>query len=129
MGKGTCDYISAQKQELLKSFLEHLGHGNTIDDAIRAAVTSPCSRFWISSEYAMRYISLAKNGKWEKVRRRRVVEAIMQRCNGDFSRDKIEEVIYSKAPEFFLETSTAKTIIYAEIKKRKQCKTKSLESR
>lgn len=125
MGKGTCDYISAQKQELLKSFFEHLGCADTLDEVIRVMVKSPCSRFWISSEYAMRYISLARQGKWDKVRRRKVIEAIMERCNGDYSRDKIEEVIYSPAPEFFLVPSSAKTFIYAEIKKRKDARQNS----
>lgn len=119
MGKRVSDYDLEQKKELIKVFLELLGKGDTIIGAMHAAVKSPCSRYWISIEYAMRYISHAKHGRWDKVRRRPMIESIMERCQGDYSRDKIEEVIYGGAPEFFMTPLSGRTIIYNELKKRK----------
>ena len=117
MGKLVSDYDLEKKKELVKVFLELLGKHDTVIGAMTAAVKSPCSRYWISIEYAMRYISYAKQGKWEKVRRRPVIESIMERCNGDYSRDKIEDVIYGGAPEFFMTPLSARETIYNELKK------------
>lgn len=124
MGKRVSDYDLEQKKELLKVFLELLGNGDTITGAMQTAVAMPCSRYWISIESAMRYISMARQGKWEKVRKRKMIESIIEKCNGDFSRDNIEAVLYGGAPEFFLTPKSGQTIIYSEIQKRRKCRRK-----
>lgn len=119
MGKHASDYELEKKKELVKVFLELLGNGDTIAGAMRKAVTCPCSRYWISIESAMRNISLARKGLWSLVRRAEMIRSIMEKCNGDFSRDSVESVIYNNAPHFFMTPNSGRVIIYNEIKKRR----------
>jgi len=50
----------------------------------------------------------------------RKIDEIIRRCEGDFSIDRITEVVESPAPCFYLEPDTAKNIIFNTLRKRRE---------
>ena len=127
MGNGKSEFFEEKCRELLKVFFSKLGQGDSIEEVIAIAAESPCSRFWISTETAIRNIRMKEKGR--PTRRTEVIDEIMKRCNGDYSRDNIERVVYSPAPKFYITPKTAKKLVYSELKKRKSCDTQKQKSR
>lgn len=116
------DYSERRDLELTRAFLSML-KGNDVYMAVRKAVNSPCSRFWISPEYASKRISALLRGKRYTEKRYRanrelIIHDIMKRCDGDYSMGRIESVVYSPAPRFYLTESTAKIYIYRALKQK-----------
>lgn len=125
---------SVRKQrdnELTDLFLSVLGNGKLAKEAMAKAAAMPCSRFWIEPEHAMRMIWRRRTGRWQRsngnnrfgvrssnsIRR---IDAIMERCNGDFSYESICDAIYSPAPEFYLSPRTAMEIITRTLQRRRK---------
>lgn len=128
MKNSKLDYADERDAELLRFFCEFLVAGHGTDDAVRLAISQPCSRFWTSPENAMKRISAMRRGKeytkkGTREGRLSMFACIMERCNGDFSQKNIEAIVFSPAPKFFLSFETAKKYIYNAIKKRR-CKNK-----
>lgn len=130
--KHPIEYSEDRDKELLSVFLEYLGK-HSVDDAVRIAVTHPCSRYWISPENAFKRISAFRRGKVylrngvavkPRGSRLRSIISIMERCKGDYSQRKIESIVYSPAPEFYLSVKTAKRYISRALKKRRECRQK-----
>lgn len=121
------EYKHQRDAELLKAFYACLGPGITTKQAVRIAVTMPCSRFWVTPETAAKEISSLRRGHWyqtQKPKRMRMQRAydIMLRCNGDYSIAKVTEVVYSTAPQFYLSPHTAEKYIYRTLRNRKKNK-------
>lgn len=119
------EYKHQRDCELLKAFYACLGPGVTTKQAVRMAVTMPCSRFWVTPETAAKEISSLRRGRWyqmQKPKRMRMQRAydIMVRCDGDYSIAKVTEVVYSAAPQFYLSAHTAEKYIYRTIRNRKK---------
>lgn len=119
------EYKRQRDSELLKAFYACLGPGVTTKQAVRMAVTMPCSRFWVTPETATKEISSLRRGRWyqtQKPKRMRMQRAydIMARCNGDYSIAKVTEVVYSTAPQFYLSAHTAEKYIYRTLRNRKK---------
>lgn len=118
--------LSARRDEELTSvFLRMLGDGRLAKAVMRSAASMPSSRFWIEPENAQRHIRWRLKGIWgnkgnEKPMAVKRIDAIIERCNGDFSIEKITEVVESPAPSFFLEGSTAVNIIFETLKGRRK---------
>ena len=115
-------YLKIQRaKELADAFFKVWEKGMTPCQAMRAAVTMPCSRFWISPETARRYLV----GGWGKpVTKERVqmLAEIARRCKGNHSLENVQEVVESPAPQFYMKPDTARKIIQRELKRRRQCK-------
>ncbi len=119
------EYKRQRDTELLKAFYDCLGPGITIKQAVKQAVTKPCSRFWVTPETAAKEISSLRRGRWyqmQRPKRMRMQRAydIMVRCNGDYSIANVTEVVYSAAPQFYLSAHTAEKYIYRTLRNRKK---------
>lgn len=57
------DYMLAKYRELWLAFRRALPHAKSYNDAIRLAINSPSSRFWISPESARKEINARNNGR------------------------------------------------------------------
>lgn len=117
--------LSARRDEELTSvFLNMLGDGRLAKAVMRSAASMPSSRFWIEPENAQRHIRWRLKGTWgskgnENPMAVKRIDAIIERCHGDFSIEKVTEVVEGPAPSFFLEGGTAINIIFATLRKRR----------
>lgn len=116
-----------RNEELTSVFLSMLGDGRLAKAVMRSAASMPSSRFWIEPENAQRHIRWRLKGVWgnkgnEKPMLVRKIDTIIERCNGDYSIEKITQVVESPAPSFFLEGGTAINIIFATLRKRRRKK-------
>lgn len=127
MSSGKRDYIEQRNQELIRAFYAMLGNGLPVWQAIANAALCQCSRFWISSEAARKCVIALASGKmrintastWCKPQ---MILEIFNRCNGDYSRDNVERIVYGGAPQFYLTAKSAKVIVYNELKRRRKCR-------
>ena len=119
------DTSNRRINELVASFFAHWEKGQSACEAMRAAPSFPCSRFWISEEAAMKNIRKVRRGGILAIRTRRVREMtrlIMERCNGTFTGRMVEQAINTPAPQFFIEPETARRLIQKELKRRRKCR-------
>lgn len=113
-----------RNEELTSVFLKMLGDGRLAKAVMRSAASMPSSRFWIEPENALRHIRWRLKGVWgnkgnEHPMTVKRIDAIIERCGGDFSIEKVTEVVESPAPSFFLEGSTAVVIIFRTLRERR----------
>lgn len=125
MNKSVSELAEQRNEELVAVFLHMLGGGRLAKDVIFSAASSPCSRFWITPQNAMRFIKARLDGSWgdkgnELPQQVRKIDAIIERCNGDFSLGNVRDVVEGPAPCFFLSEAAARDIIYKTIKRRKR---------
>ena len=118
------ELVSQRNRELAAIFLNLLGDGRVAKDVMFSAACMPSSRFWISPENAQRYIKMRLAGSWgnkgnELTMGVRRIDAIIERCHGDFSYENIINVVESPAPCFFLERGSAINIIYNTLRERR----------
>ena len=114
-----------RNEELTNSFLHLLGDGRLAKDIICHAASLPCSRFWITPDNAYRHVRMRLQGIWgnkgnEHRMQVRKIDKIIELCKGDYSYDKVAEVVESPAPSFFLEKDSAINIVYATLRKRRK---------
>lgn len=118
--------LAAQRNEELTSvFLSNLGDGRLARDVISSVADSPCSRFWITPQNAMRHIKARLDGSWgnkgnEHRQQVRKIDAIIELCHGDYSFAKVCEVVEGPAPSFFLEVGSATNIIFSTIRRKRE---------
>lgn len=123
-----CGELVAQRNEELTSvFLSLLGDGRLAKDVISSAAASPCSRFWITPQNALRYVKMRLDGSWggkgnELPQQVQKIDAIIELCDGDYSIKKVREVVEGPAPHFFLSVPAARDIVYRTMRKRKVCR-------
>lgn len=125
MLESVMDLSTKRNEELTSVFLAMLGDGRLAKAVMRSAASMPSSRFWIEPENAQRHIRWRLKGTWgnkgnEKPMLVRKIDAIIERCGGDYSIEKITEVVESPAPSFFLEGGTAINIIFETLRKRRK---------
>lgn len=125
-------YVRKQRDnELTDVFLSILGEGMLAKDAMAKAAAMPCSRFWIEPEHAMDLIWARRAGRWKRtqtdnrfgVRNKnsiRRIDAIMERCEGVYTYEKVCDVVFSPAPEFFISPRTAMGIITRTLQRRRK---------
>lgn len=121
------DFIKQRANELTRAFFNSWTKGTTACQAMRNAAELPCSRFWISPECARKHIHrVNKHGARVIANNllREMVEEIIKRCDGDYSWEKITEVVFSQAPKFYMRPETARKTIQQTLKQRKQCRNK-----
>lgn len=117
--------------ELTDLFLSVLGDGMLAKEAMAKAASMPCSRFWIEPEHAMHLIWSRRTGRWKKTDKKnrfsvrnsnsiRRIDLIMERCGGIYTYEKICDVVYSPAPEFFISPRTAMEIITRTLQRRRK---------
>lgn len=120
------DELASQRNEELTSvFLAMLGDGRLAKDVMFSAASAPSSRFWIQPENALRYVRMRLRGTWgnkgnEHPMMVARIDAIIKLCDGDYSIDRITQVVDSPAPSFFLEPQSAKNIIFNTLRKRRK---------
>lgn len=125
MDESVGELAAQRNEELTSAFLSMLGDGRLARDVISSAASSPCSRFWITPQNAMRFIKARLNGEWgnkgnERSMQVRKIDAIIELCDGDFSNNRVRDVVEGPAPSFFLSLSAARDIIYRTMKKRRR---------
>ena len=125
MDESVGELAAQRNEELTAAFLSMLGDGRLARDIISSAASSPCSRFWITPQNAMRYIKARLDGSWgdkgnELPQQIRKIDAIIELCDGDFSISRVRDVVEGPAPSFFLSLSAARDIIYKTMKKRRR---------
>lgn len=119
----TSDFMSQRNAELRKAFFSQ-GRYSTSDTVMKQAIRTPASRFWVDPVRARDIISRIEKDPAILQRmypeRKRMYETLYRKyleiLSRFPSRSKIENVtmaIYSGAPEFFLSTSRARSIIYS----------------
>jgi hypothetical protein len=114
MSRGFSDYVADRDRELRRVFLSFFGGDADFITAVYLAAKQPASRFWCSVEKMTERIK--KNDPPQ--RQRAMYDEIRRRCNGDYSTENIERVIYSPAPSFYITPLTARKIIYRTFAKR-----------
>lgn len=124
MNRSVGELTRERNEELTDVFLRMLGDGRLARDVMSSAVSSPCSRFWITERNALRYVKMRLEGKWGGTGKEHPLtvmrtDIIIERCKGEFSLAKVREVVESPAPCFFLSEQTARNIIYETIRRRK----------
>ncbi|MDE7347534.1 MAG: hypothetical protein K2N48_12455 [Muribaculaceae bacterium] len=118
----TSDFIKQRNAELRAAFFSQRQY-STSDIVIEKAVRTPASRFWVDPDRARDVISRIEKdpGLLEGMypERRRMYDALIRKyreIKRQFpGRSKIHSVtmaIYSGAPEFYLSTSRARSIVY-----------------
>lgn len=124
MNKSVDSLTQKRDDELTSVFLRMLGDGRLAKDVMSSAASMPASRFWVEPENALRHIRWRLKGTWgdkgnENPMIVKKIDAIIERCDGCFSIEKVTEVVEGPAPSFFLTGGTAKNIIYATLRKRR----------
>lgn len=118
----TSDFTRQRKEELRKAFFSQ-GVYSTSDAVLERTVKTPASRFWVDPDRARDVMSRIEKDPQSLTRmhpeRQRMYTAIFrkyQEIRHQFpNQSKIQSVtmaIYSGAPEFYLSTSRARTILY-----------------
>jgi len=129
MDESVGELAAQRNEELTAVFLSLLGDGRLARDIISSAASSPCSRFWITPQNAMRYIKMRLDGSWgdkgnELPQQVLKIDAIIRLCDGNYSPAKVRDVVEGPAPSFFLSKSAARDIIYRTVRKRRKWKRK-----
>lgn len=130
------EFASERNAEVMKAYRAVARRVNNVN---MRAVTSelvkqPAPRFWVSEERATDVVSLMLRGadvlKGMRASKRRMFEEICKRVVAERSLRPgtplkwiVADVIYSPAPEFYMEPLTAQDIIYNRIR---QCRRKRL---
>lgn len=86
----------------------------TIKQIFEITVNTPCSQFWVSSETAHAMISLIRRGLVKEnmlPSKREMYFEIMKRCNGNYTKLNIEQIVNSPAPKFYLTPKSAHVIL------------------
>ena len=124
------DFIPSRDKELYIAYREHMRNRDirSHQEAIKAAVKTRTSRFWISNLQAYREILRLKRGKpmaHTRSVRRRMIESIysiykeleskpaFRNCSVFFI---VSFAVQQPAPEFYLSYSRATSIIYKMIR-------------
>lgn len=127
------DVRKQRDNELTDLFLSILGEGMLAKEAMAKAASMPCSRFWIEPEHAMDLIWARRSGRWKRAQKGnrfgvrngnsiRRIDAIIERCEGTYTYQKVCDVVFSPAPEFFISPRTAMEIITRTLQKRRKKK-------
>lgn len=122
------ELVAQRNEELTSVFLRMLGDGRLARDVISSAAASPCSRFWITPQNAMRFIKARLDGSWgdkgnEHSQQVQKIDEIIRLCDGDYSIANVRDVVEGPAPRFFLSESAARDIVYKTIRKKRNGKT------
>lgn len=119
----TNEYGRLRDAELLRHYKAALSRSIHITEpqAIHTAVTSPCSRFWVSEERAYAVVLTMLRGKPCPSRRRQrrrmfreIFRRVMQyrRLHPEISlKNAVRHIVYRPAPEFYLTDLSARTLL------------------
>jgi len=118
-----CLQFSEQRdRDLLQAFLRQ--RSNSFWRRVYDAVHSPSACYWVTPETAAKDLKAycrqdAKCKRWRTLRMQRAKD-IYDACDGDFSMERIEYVVYSPAPRFYLSVWSAYRYILRAMEKRKK---------
>lgn len=119
------DFAEERTRELMRVFRDTIALREFIDigEVSRAVVNTPCSRFWISEERALRVVNAIMKGfpilygmrpskreMFKEIYRR--VTKMLRECPGMSVYRCVIKVVNSPAPKFYMTPGSAMTMIY-----------------
>ncbi len=121
--KGSTSDFTRQRNDELKAAFFNQGVYSTSDTVMEKIVKTPASRFWVDPDRARDMMSRIEkdpecmNGMYPERRRMyselyRKYREIQRRHPNQSKIQSVAMAIYSGAPEFYLSSSRARTIIY-----------------
>ena len=128
----TSDFISDRNRELHRRFMDVLKNSSCLSlrDMYGAAAKKPASRFWVSESRAAIVVGAMMRGRnLDKMyaKRREMFQEIFRRVNDKMQADPslcmthaVDIVVNEPAPEFYLTSESARSIIYRMRQRKKK---------